>query len=203
MSIQYFVKGIMIGLIFGMPIGAVGAMSIQRTMAYGLRAGMISGAASSVADMLYACIGAFGLTVISDFLFQYEQPIHLIGALFLVMTAVRMIKNKETVNTAGNFNGKENCKAFLSSFMVAITNPAAIVSFLFAFSVFGINDLETTAGIQLVAGVFLGTLCWWLLLTVTVNYMKQKLTVRRLYCINLFFSALLIVFSCCVVIQTL
>lgn len=82
MSIQYFVKGIMIGLIFGMPIGAVGAMSIQRTMAYGLRAGMISRAASSVADMLYACIGAFGLTVISDFLLQYEQPIHLIGTLF-------------------------------------------------------------------------------------------------------------------------
>ena len=65
MIIEYFVNGVLIGLVFGMPIGAVGAMSIQRTINHGVVAGFISGAASSLADVLYACVGAFGLTVFS------------------------------------------------------------------------------------------------------------------------------------------
>lgn len=99
---------------------------------------------------------------------------------------------------------KDYLKMFLSSFAVAITNPAAIISFLFAFSVFGINGtLGFIDGIQLVIGVFLGTLCWWLLLVVLVNFMKKKLTENWLYRLNILFGLILIVFSCCVCIKTL
>ncbi|MFR2740312.1 MAG: hypothetical protein ACLTA2_16490 [[Clostridium] innocuum] len=94
MIIEYFVNGVLIGLVFGMPIGAVGAMSIQRTINHGVVAGFISGAASSLADVLYACVGAFGLTVISDFLLTYQIPIHLIGAYLMILIAIRMITKK-------------------------------------------------------------------------------------------------------------
>lgn len=74
-----FLKGILIGLIFGVPVGAVGAMTVQRTWEHGIKAGLLTGMGSSVADCIYAAIGAFGLTIISDFLLQYQGAIHLVG----------------------------------------------------------------------------------------------------------------------------
>lgn len=70
-----FLKGILIGLIFGVPAGAVGAMTVQRTWEHGIKAGLLTGMGSSVADCIYAAIGAFGLTIISDFLLQYQTAI--------------------------------------------------------------------------------------------------------------------------------
>ena len=113
MIIEYFVNGVLIGLVFGMPIGAVGAMSIQRTINHGVVAGFISGAASSLADVLYACVGAFGLTVISDFLLTYQMPIHLIGAYLMILIAIRMITKKEMMLSTEKADVKDYLKMFL------------------------------------------------------------------------------------------
>lgn len=72
---DFLIRGIMIGLLFGMPAGAVGAMTAQRTLNYGMKAGLLTGLGSSAADCIYACIGVFGLTLISDFLMKYQGDI--------------------------------------------------------------------------------------------------------------------------------
>lgn len=77
---SYLLKGILlIGLLFGMPVGAVGAMTIQRTYSTGVKAGLLTGLGSSVADCFYACVGAFGLTLVSDFLLKYQTIINAFG----------------------------------------------------------------------------------------------------------------------------
>lgn len=75
----FFLRGVLIGLLFGVPAGAVGAMTVQRTWNYGIKAGLFTGFGSSVADGIYACVGAFGLTVISEFLLKYQTVINLVG----------------------------------------------------------------------------------------------------------------------------
>lgn len=204
MTIEFLIKGMLIGLIFGMPIGAVGAISIQRTIHHSSIAGFISGMGSSLADVLYACIGAFTLTVISDFLLKYQMPINLIGAVLLIIIAIRMIVKKEVEIALAELDKKGYSKIFLSSFAIAITNPAAIISFLFAFSIFGINGtLAIVDGIQLVIGVFIGTLCWWLLLVILVSFMKKKLTTKWMNRLQIVFGILLIMFSCGILIKML
>lgn len=59
---SYLLKGICIGLLFGLPVGAVGALTVQRTLAHGPRMGILTGLGSSVADCFYAVVGAFGWT---------------------------------------------------------------------------------------------------------------------------------------------
>lgn len=204
MIVQYLLNGIMIGLIFGMPIGAVGAMSIQRTIRYGPLTGFMSGLASSCADSLYACVGAFGLTMISNILLEYQKPINLIGSLLLIMIVIKMMRNQESLKITNEWNRKKLVHMFLSSFGVALTNPAAIISFLFAFSVFGINGtLDLIDGLQLVIGVFIGTLCWWGLLVIFVTFMKQKLNTIWLHRLNILFGFILMIFSFVVVLKTL
>lgn len=204
MAIEFLWKGIMIGIIFGMPVGAVGAMCIQRTMHHGALAGIISGSASTCADVLFACVGAFGLTVVSDFLLQFQVPIHVLGAILLLVIAFRMITRKDMIASEEVLSKKEYLKTFLSSFTVAITNPTVIISFLFAFSVFDINGtLQFMEGLQLVLGVLIGTLFWWIVLVSLVSFMKKKLTSIWLYRLNIVFAVILIIFSCSICVNTL
>lgn len=204
MMLGYFITGICIGIMFGMPLGAVGALSIQRTLRYGVSAGLISGSASSIADVLYACIGAFGLQFISDFLFTYQMPIHVIGAILLMVMALHMMSKKEVEAKVQEQTGKSIPSLFLSSFVIAITNPAAILSFLFAFSVFGIyGTLDLFHGVQLVCGVFAGTFLWWLILVFAIHFMKKKMQIKRMDKINKILGVMLILCSIGILMRTI
>lgn len=105
---SFILKGILIGLLFGMPAGAVGAMTAQRTLNYGMKAGLLTGLGSSVADCLYACIGAFGLTLISDFLLRYQNIINLAGGFLILGMGIRMFQ----IKTAGRKTHRTGLEAF-------------------------------------------------------------------------------------------
>lgn len=75
---SYLLRGLLIGLIFGVPAGAIGALTIQRTLYGGFFA---TGLGSSAADLLYACAGVFGITLVSDFLIRCQRSISLPGCL--------------------------------------------------------------------------------------------------------------------------
>ena len=124
-------KGILIGLLFGVSVGAVGAMTVQRTWEYGIKAGLLTGMGSSVADCIYAGMGAFGLTIVSDFLLEYQTVIHLVGGAIVLYLGIRLFFRKGEEMKVSGVLGR--WRMFLTSFAVGITNPAAILTFLFAF----------------------------------------------------------------------
>ena len=135
--ILFLIRGILIGLVFGIPVGAVGALTVQRTLESGIKAGLFTGMGSSVADCIYASIGAFGLTVLSDFLLKIQNVIHCVGGcLILGMGILFLIK--KPVYQEMKTESSSLLAMFLSSFAIGITNPAAILTFLLAFSWFGI-----------------------------------------------------------------
>ena len=79
MIVVYFFRGLLIGLIFGVPAGAIGVLTIQRTLEKGFFAGLVTGTGSSAADLIYSCAGVFGITIISDLLSAYQFIIRVIG----------------------------------------------------------------------------------------------------------------------------
>lgn len=197
----FFIKGILIGLLFGVPAGAVGAMTAQRTLNYGIKAGLLTGLGSSVADCFYACIGAFGLTLISDFLLSCQSIINLAGGCLILGMGIRMLmmKNNTQKNTPDSTVG---IRMFISSFAVGITNPAAILTFLFAFSWFGINGQTGLAeGVGLVCGVFIGTYIWWGTLSGAAAVYKKKSKKNYLSIINRIFGIILLLFGAVVMLS--
>ncbi len=199
---SYLLKGILIGLLFGMPVGAVGAMTVQRTYSAGIKAGLLTGLGSSVADCFYACVGAFGLTLVSDFLLKYQTIINILGGtLIFVMGLSLILRKKEVEKPQKQVTG--SIPMFLSSFAVGITNPAAILTFLFAFSYFGIADgARLVSSVQLVAGVFIGTYIWWGSLTAAVAFIKRKTGNHSFRHMNKVFGTVLILFSAVVFIKS-
>jgi Putative threonine efflux protein len=196
----FFLRGVLIGVLFGVPAGAVGAMTVQRTWNYGIKAGLLTGFGSSVADCIYACVGAFGLTVISEFLLEYQTVINLAGGGLILYMGLHLLFGRKKQDEIPSVSGR--IKMFLSSFLVGITNPAAVLTFLFAFSYFGISgDTNLIQGICLVIGVFLGTYLWWMALSVIVSILKGRQKKDHLQIMNRIFGVILCLFGMVVFIR--
>lgn len=195
----FFGQGILIGLLFGIPAGAVGALTVHRTLKKDIGAGLITGLGSSAADCFYACIGAFGLTRISDFLSTYENLISFTGGCLILALGIRLFFKEEK-----KVSDKENSgfSMFFSAFAVGITNPAAVLTFLFAFSWFGISDnLSIKEGSLLVLGVFAGTYIWWGILSFMTAFFKERTRNLQIRKMNRIFGTILAAFGMIVFIR--
>lgn len=184
------IRGMIIGILFGIPAGAVGVMTIQRTISYGAKAGLLTGLGSSAADCLYTCMAAFGLTFLSDILLKYQKGIAVAGSIFILYMGAVLIGKKEKQEVQ---EGKLSLSGmFFSSFVVGITNPAAILTFLFAFSWMGIGEQAGGfQGIGLVCGVFTGTYLWWGMLTGLTCFLKRRAGKLEVQKINRIFGGML------------
>lgn len=199
----YLLRGIVIGLLFGLPVGAVGTMTVQRAWSLGFRAGLMTGLGSSAADCLYAVVGVFGLTLVSDFLLRHQTLINILGGSFILLMGIRLLFKKGDTSVTGE-KALSGAKMFFSSFAIGITNPAAILTFLFAFSYFGISGVTRPGdGISLVCGVFMGTYLWWGTLTAATRTVKIKTGNRGFRYMNQVFGTVLALFGAAVFLRTL
>ncbi|MCI8408509.1 MAG: LysE family transporter [Lachnospiraceae bacterium] len=200
-SILILFRGILIGLIFGTPVGAIGMLAIQRTLQDGIKAGLLTGLGSSVADCIYAAVGAFGITIVSDFIEKYQIYINIIGGCILLVFGIRMMQKK--MKEIKEERDIPQIKIFLSSFIIGITNPVAFFGFLFAFSYFHLgDDLALTGAVFLVIGVFVGTFFWWLVLSDVVYRFREK-AVRHEGIVNRISGGLLIAFGIVIFFKSL
>ena len=201
MIAEYFLRGLLIGLVFGVPAGAIGALTIQHALDKGFFAGLVTGAGSSTADLIYSCIGVFGITVISDFLTAHQAIIRAIGGLLILILGIAILQKKELSSVQKDTKGTPMFY-FLSAFTAAILNPATILSFMVAFAAFGIGGgLETGQGIALIFGILIGTLCWWLVLSGVVAHFRKKVTNNIYKWLNRILGCLMMLFGIIMMIQ--
>lgn len=67
--------------------------------------------------------------------------------------------------------------SFISSFMIILTNPATILSFMIIFSTFGVSGKgHLFDKVLLVSGIFIGTGLWWIILSGIVKWSKRLFT---------------------------
>lgn len=202
MMAEYFLQGLLIGLVFGVPAGAIGALTIQRTLEKGFFAGLVTGAGSSAADLLYSCISVFGITVISDFLTAHQATIRVIGGFLILILSIMILRKKELPATTQQDTKGTPVFYFLSSFTAAMLNPATILSFMVAFTAFGISgDLEIFQGVSLAAGILVGTLCWWAAISGVVAHFRKRVTNNIYKCLNCILGCLMILFSIVMIVQ--
>ncbi len=196
-----FLKGVLTGLIFGVPAGAIGALTIQRTIRYGFITGLITGLGSSVADLIYGFAGISGITVISGFIENYSHYIQIAGGIFIALLGISMFK-KEQETVTGNSSKGNMVFYFLSSFCAAIMNPASVLSFIAAFTMFGINgSLSFTESAGLLSGILAGTLCWWAALAGIVSILRDRVTGKIYKALNIILGSLMMVFGTAMVIK--
>lgn len=201
MIMVLFLKGILIGIIFGVPAGALGALTIQRTLEKGFAAGFITGLGSSLADVIYSCVGVFGIAIISDFFDMHKAIIQIAGGILIIILSITTLRKKQLPVLQQDSKGTP-AFCFFSAFTAAMLNPAMIVSFMVAFSAFGISgDLSGCQAVVLISGILAGTICWWLTISGVVSCFRSKITNNIYKWLNRILGSIMALFGLFIIFQ--
>ena len=184
-------KGIAVGIVIALPVGPVGVLCVRRTLFQGPSFGFISGLGAATADTVFGIIAGFGLTFVRDFLLGYQDWFGAAGGVFLLYVGVKALlaggeAEPEPVEEEALF------AAYASTFALTITNPVTILAFAAIFARVGVREgagfLDTGL---LVAGVFCGSLLWWLGLSFGIAWLRRVAGRVRLAWLNRISGAIL------------
>ncbi len=185
MDVSLFLRGLVIGFSIAAPVGPIGVLCIRRTLAEGQLYGLVSGLGAATADAMYGCVAAFGLTFVSSFLIGHKLWLSLIGGLFLLYLGIKTLLSKPAEDAA-KAEGKGLLGSYVSTFLLTLTNPMTILSFVAIFAALGLGSASGSyaSALILVLGVFCGSALWWLLLSGGVGLFRNKFNARGLLWVN-------------------
>ncbi len=176
MVIEHIIKGLIVGIAISAPLGPLGILTIQRTINKGFISGFISGFGAAFADIIYAAIAGFGISIIADFLDTYQLLIRVLGGLLIAVLGVR----------------------------ITITNPLTVIVFGAVFTGLELDNSEARNLISYtLIGMFCGAIIWWFSLTMIVNIFRKKIRLRNLWWINKITGGLIVVFGIAVFVSIL
>ncbi len=197
MDISLFLRGLVIGFSIAAPVGPIGVLCIRRTLAESRLVGFLSGVGAASADCVYGAVAAFGLAALSDLLLQQQFLLRLVGSLFLVFLGMRTFFSKPATMSARSVAHPSNLlSAYFSTFLLTITNPMTILSFLAIFAGLGaVSKQDNWSGFFIVLGVFCGSVTWWFLLSFLAGMFQKYLEGARLAWVNRFSGIIILAFA--------
>jgi len=203
MDIVIFLKGILIGFAMAVPVGPIGIICIRKTLTEGKLRGLVIGLGAATADLLYGCVAAFGLTVISDTLVSQRIWIRLVGGALLLFLGIRTFRTRPA-DLKIPINSSGIVRSYLTTVFLTLTNPLTIFAFLAVFAALGLgNGLGYFSASALVAGVFIGSGLWFLLLSSSVILFRKKLDLVGLQWVNRIAGILIIISGVIAVVSLL
>ena len=171
-----FLKGLVFGFLLAASVGPMWILCFRRTIEQGALAGFVSGLGVAVADGLYGAVAAFGLTAISGFLLEQNFWLGLVGGVFLVYLGVKSLIAKPVRIEEIRQEKTSLPQAFLSTLGLTLANPPTILAFAAIFAGLGlVSNADYGAASLVVAGVFLGSAIWWLVLAGAANWLRHRI----------------------------
>jgi threonine/homoserine/homoserine lactone efflux protein len=192
MNFIYFLEGAVIGFSLAAPIGPVGILCVRRTLEHGARYGLVIGVSAASCDMVNGIVAAFGITLVSDFITLEQYWIRIFGGIILLVIGYGAFRTHPLADKAVKAPRGHTWTIFSTALLV-FTNPLTLFAFAAAFAVIGVKNLvgHPVSGLMLVAGVFFGSLTWFVLLAGLVHFFKEKVMRIGLTLVNRVAGALL------------
>lgn len=196
MSLAALCKGIAIGFAIAAPVGPIGVLCIRRTLAEGRLTGFVSGLGAASADAIFGSLAAFGLTLVSEFLVRQQGLFRLVGGFFLLYLGIKIATSRPADKPA-SIRGEGLLGAYASTLFLTLTNPMSILAFAAIFAGLGASGASGNpwGAASLVAGVFLGSASWWLILSAGVGLFRSRLGPPQLLWVNRLAGAVVAAFG--------
>lgn len=192
-----FIKGILIGFAIAAPVGPIGILCIQRSLHDGFKIGFMTGMGAAFADGTYGLIAGFGLTAVSTLLIAHQFWIRLFGGLFLLYLGVKLFLIQPKTRATTTFDNS-SWHAFFTTYLLTLTNPMTILSFVAVFAGLGLGTTNPSFvdAIILVLGIILGSVVWWCMLSGGVAYiLHHRLSSSLLQWINRISGVIILCFA--------
>ena len=175
-STATLLAGAGIGFSVAAPIGPIGILCIQRTLTSGLSAGLLTGLGAATVHVAYGAGAVAGLgAVAKPWLDTHAVVLGLISAAILLGSAARTDSTTMALNKPSKNHATRLSHAYLSTVIIGLTNPLTPILFFAALQAFG-NQSSSL----MVAGVFLGSVAWWITLSGAAAAARARLNVNLL-----------------------
>lgn len=191
-------KGILIGVFVSAPMGPIGVLCIQRTLNKGRTSGIFTGIGASFSDLIYAVLTGFSLSIILDFIENYELIIQIIGSLVLAGFGAYIYRQ----NPAKNLNKKKPKAAnrvqdLISAFFLTLSNPLILFLFIGLFARFNFFSSDSRIQDYLVgyASIIAGAALWWFTITYFIDKVRLKFNLRSLWIVNRCIGSIILIMS--------
>jgi putative LysE/RhtB family amino acid efflux pump len=167
-------RGLLIGVLVATPVGPMALLAVRHTLERGFPSGLASGLGIATADGLCAGVAALGLTGVTGLLLSQARLLQVMGGVLIVGLGLRGLLSPLASRETKALAAAGLRATYVSCLGLTLANPPTILSFAALFAGAGLVTAGTAAA-ALVAGVFLGSAAWWLLLTGAVARARARL----------------------------
>ncbi len=195
----HYPAGIIIGLVSAAPVGPINLLVIQRALTQSIPAALVLSLGGALGDCTFGTIAAFGIGAAAHLLHDHTGAIRLIGG--LIMLAFAAFVWRSTPHLRDETAQASPGRMALVAYGMVITNPATLFFFVASFGAAGIAGIGHDTPVHrlnaalVVAGVFSGSMIWWLFISSAAHALRNRVTDRHLAWLNCVTAAALAVFG--------
>jgi threonine/homoserine/homoserine lactone efflux protein len=198
MDLHSFLEGFIIGIVVSVPLGPLGILCIKRTVNKTWKSGFISGLGVATSDTFYAIIAGFSLTIIINFIRQYEIWFKILGACMVVLLGLYIfLSNPAKDIQRFKRKGASYLQDYMTAVLLTLSNPLAVFVFLAIFTSYSVvlKMSHLLDAFLIIGGIYLGASTWWFGLTGAAYLFKHKLTINTIWWANKIIGFAVILFA--------
>ena len=181
----FLFAGLLVGFSVAAPIGPMGMLCIQRTIASGMRAGLGTGLGAATVNVLYGALVILGLAQAAPLVAGASRALSFAGGVFLLWSAARLLARGRAVAGQGTPAPLSPLAAYGSAVAFNATNPMSPVLMVAMLSpVVGLSPPSLAGGAALLLGMFAAAATWWACLAGCVALLRSRLPPGTLVALN-------------------
>jgi putative LysE/RhtB family amino acid efflux pump len=163
----------------------MGVLCINRTLARGLPVGISTGAGASTVHAGYCAIVLLGMHTAGPWLRHNNSTLSLVGAVLMIFFGLRLLSARRTVGTDGSIPHSSLLMAYFSAITFNAVNPMTLVLLTGSLgAALGTQLLERSEIALVLAGLFCGSIAWWVFLSGATTMARKRLSDRVLMVVN-------------------
>ncbi|TRW14551.1 LysE family translocator [Glacieibacterium frigidum] len=184
----HFPVGVAIGVAAAAPVGPINLLVIQRALGGERGAALLLGLGGALGDAVFAGVAAFGLAAVMRMLDVHEGLIRIIGGIVMLVFAVVIWRAAPRLGVIRSRSSAPRMAAAV--FGMTLTNPATLFFFLGSFGAVRFAGIGHDTPLHLfnaglvVAGVFLGSMLWWVIVSWGAMALRGRITDGHLVVLN-------------------
>ena len=190
------VAGLMVGISIAVPIGPMGLLCIQRTLASGMQVGVCTGLGAATVNIIYGAFVILGLESLGPLVATGGRALSFVGGLFLLWSAARTLHSKHHLLNEVSTQRLSPLMAYGSAVVFNITNPMSPLLIVALLSpIVEPSSLPWRESALLLLGMFVAATSWWICLSGSIALLRSHLTPEWLTRMNQIAGALLTVYG--------
>lgn len=193
-------RGALVGFAIAAPVGPVGLLCIRRTFAHGPSTGLATGLGAAAADAMYGLVAALGVGAVASLLLEHASSLRIGGGILMALLGIAALRRARRpaggVTAASAPTPSGLLGAFGTTFALTASSPMTILSFAGLLAALAPPDGTLSSGLLLVAGVFSGSIAWWMLLVGGVSASRKAIPPNAIRWIEGVSGVALLAFAC-------